>query len=192
MTSIGIAAGAAFGAPFIAPLGWVVQFLDPGQGCNNQPNILQIGAATQDGQGTNNTDWDTVDACNGTCGYLANLYSEPLYEGGASTGIYTDNTVQLAPDSGVTYNGQPLWLAQVFQNNGGCGVGDANNSNVSGCTSENEIALEWSTSAPCPWTGTPSLNGNTYGGAVCYQPAPASPAVDGCGTNNTSCAAYSG
>ena len=183
-------------AGFSAPFTLIVQMADLvfglGTNCNNQPNVFQLGAVTADGQGTNNTSWSIWDGCSGTCGGLANIYSTP-WESSApdQDAQMATQGVQLAPST-VTYDGEPLWLAQLPTD--GCGVGDGSSSNTSGCTSENWISLRWVTQAPCPWTNGMEIangTGSVEGGASwCFQPAPTSPSIPACGANNADCVAY--
>ncbi|HWJ97720.1 MAG TPA: hypothetical protein VNQ33_06135, partial [Acidimicrobiales bacterium] len=183
-------------AGFSAPFTLIVKMADVLFGlstnCNNQPNVFQLGAATADGQGTNNTSWAVFDGCSGTCGGLANVYSSP-WESSApdSDAQMSTEAVQLAPST-VMYDGQPLWLDQQPVGTG-CGVGNGSDSNTSGCTSENMISLRWLTSPPCPWTnGLEAGDGTGVQGNVswCYQDPPASPSIPSCGTDNASCLAY--
>jgi hypothetical protein len=187
-----IAAAVAFGGPFTLIVAMATNLLDFGSYCNNQPNLMQLGAVTEDGQGTSNTTWAVWDGCSGTCGGFANYYTSPWESSaGDDTANVVTNAVQLAPDSGQTYQGQPLWLAQVPIQ--GCGVGDSKDSNTSGCTSQNLISLRWTTEPACPWTnGLASYgSGNKVGGlSWCYLPAPQSPEVESCGTNNAQCLSY--
>jgi hypothetical protein len=181
---------AGFSAPFTLIVKMADVVFDLSTNCNNQPNLFQLGAVTQDGQGTNNTTWAIWDGCSGTCGGLANVYSSPWESSAPDIDASMDtDAVQLAP-SDVTYQGQPLWLAQVPT--AGCGVGDSSDSNTSGCTSQNWISLRWATEPPCPWAnGMEDGNGYVQGDVSwCYQPAPTSPAIPACGTNNADCLAY--
>ena len=180
--------------PYAAVLNMVEDVFDLSTACNNQPNIFQLGAATEDGLGVANTAWAIYDGCSGTCGGLSNLYSSPWSSSASDDeAAMAVGAVQLAPDTGVTYEGQPLWLAQVPVS-GGCGVGDASDSNTSGCTSQNVISLQWMTSAPCPMTnGMENGNGyvDSYGGvSACFSTPVTSPEIPVCGTNNAQCLPY--
>jgi hypothetical protein len=180
--------------PYAAVLNIAEDVFDLSTACNNQPNIFQLGAATQDGIGVANTAWAIYDGCSGTCGGLSNMYSSPWSSSAPDTdAAMATGAVQLAPDTGTTYQGQPLWLAQIPLP-GGCGVGDASDSNTSGCTSQNVIALRWMTSAPCPMTnGMENANGyvDSYGGvANCFDTPVPSPEIPVCGTSNALCLAY--
>lgn len=184
-------------AGFSAPFTLIVQMADLvfglGTGCNNQPNVFQLSAVTQDGQGTNSTAWAIWDGCGGTCGGLANVYSSPWESSAPNEDAQmATQGVQLAPST-VTYEGEPLWLAQMPTGDG-CGVGDGSSSNTSGCTSQNVISLRWITQAPCPWTnGMAIANGSggiDGGSSWCFQDPPTSPSIPACGTNNADCVAY--
>lgn len=184
-----IAAAQAFGGPFLFPIDFAMRFLNLGTACNNQPNVMQIAAATEDGMGTSSVNWAIWDGCNGTCGGLANAYNSPWSTTEPSPSSVVTDAVQLAPDPNYTFNGQPLWLTQ--QPVSGCGVGDASNSNTSGCTSQNVINIYWTTQPACPMATGIDVNGGMQGGnQYCYQPAPTSPEVDYCGTNNAGCPTY--
>jgi hypothetical protein len=181
---------AGFTAPFTLIVKMADVVFDLSTNCNNQPNLFQLGAVTEDGVGTNNTTWAISDGCGGTCGGLANIYSSPWESSAPNIDAMMDtDAVQLAP-SAVSYLGEPLWLAQVPT--AGCGVGDGSDSNTSGCTSENWISLRWATEPPCPWTnGMEDGNGYVQGDVSwCFQPAPTSPAIPACGTDNADCLAY--
>lgn len=185
-------ASIAFGGPFTLVVAMATNLLDVSEYCNNQPNLFQIGVVAETGEATNSTTWSAWDGCNGSCGGLANYYSSPLRSSAPTQDArVVTNAVQLAPDSAYTYNGQPLWLAQLPIQ--GCGVGNASDSNTSGCTSQNLISLRWTTSPACPWTnGYEEWNGSVIGDVSwCHQPAPTSPEVPACGTNNAGCASYS-
>lgn len=191
VVAMNIAASIAFGGPFTLIVALTTNLLDFGSYCNNQPNLMQLGAVTEDGLGTSNTTWAVWDGCGGTCGGLANYYTSPW--GSSAPNIdanVVNNAVQLAPDSGQTYQGQPLWLTQSPIQ--GCGIGDASNSNTSGCTSQNVISLRWTTEPACPWTNGLATQSGSKAGDVswCYLPAPQSPEVEACGTNNAQCLSY--
>lgn len=189
IAAIGIAVSQAFGGPFTLPVSLAANFLNLGSSCNNQPNVFQIGAVTPDGQGSSSVNWAIWDGCNGTCGGLANVYTSPWSSSDPSVSNVVNNAVQLSPDPTYTYQGQPLWLAQ--QPVSGCGVGDASNSNTSGCTSQNVINLYWTTQPPCPWTTGMNVNGGMQGGNQwCTMSAPSSPEIDYCGTGNEDCTSY--
>ena len=177
-----------FGGPFTLIVALAANLIDMGQYCNNQPNLMQLGAVVAStGQGSNSTMWAVWDG-----GGFANVYSSP-WESIAPTedAEVTTNAVQLAPDATNTYDGAPLWLAQTPI--AGCGVNNDKDSNTSGCTSENLISLRWSQEMPCPFNNgmQPSNGGAVFGdGSLCYLPAPTSPEVPSCGTNNAQCPSY--
>lgn len=181
-----------FGGPFTVFITLPVKLLETGENCNNQPNLFQIGVVSETGEASNSTTWSAYDNCGGTCGGLANYYSTPLRSSApTSSADVIKNAVQLAPDSTHRYEGQPLWIAQVPIQ--GCGVGNASDSNVSGCTSQNLISLRWTTSPACPWTnGFREYNGSVVGDVSwCFEATPPSPEVPACGTNNGQCDTYS-
>lgn len=191
VTALNIASSIAFGGPFTLVVALATNLLDLGEFCNNQPNVMQLGAVVENGQGASNTNWAVTDSCGGTCGGFSNYYTSPWQSSAPdSDADVINNAVQLAPDAEHTYQGQPLWLAQVPVQ--GCGIGNASDSNTSGCTSQNVISLRWTTEPACPWTnGYEEYNGSIVGGVSwCYLPAPTSPEVASCGTNNAECASY--
>jgi hypothetical protein len=191
VTGASIAAGIAFGGPFLLPISLITNFLLFGGGnCSSQPNVFLLAAVTGDGEGAASYNWAIWDGCNGTCGGLATVYTAPWQSSAPDVDAApASNSVQLAPDSQKTFNGQALWLGQVWT--GGCGVGDASDSNTSGCTSQNTISLRWFARPPCPWYYGMYVNGGLQGGAAfCWQSPPTSPQVDYCGTNNAGCVSY--
>jgi hypothetical protein len=182
----------AFGGPFTLIVALATNLVDVSEYCNNQPNLMQLGAVVANtGQGSNSTMWAAWDADDGTAGGFANVYSSPWSSSAPDEdALIATNAVQLAPDATYTYQGQPLWLAQTPI--AGCGIGDAGNSNTSGCTSQNLISLRWSEVMPCPYNnGMQPPDGNPVGDSSwCHQPAPTSPEVSACGTNNAQCLSY--
>lgn len=189
---LNVTASILFGGPFTLIVAMATNLINVSEYCDNQPNLFQIGIVAESGQATNATTWSAWDACNGSCGGFANYYSSPLRSSAPTIdATVVNNAVQLAPDSDNTYEGHPLWLAQVPIQ--GCGVGNASDSNTSGCTSQNLISVRWTTSAPCPWTnGYQEYNGSVVGDeSWCHQSAPTSPEVPACGTNNQDCVSYS-
>lgn len=192
VTALDTALSLVFGGPFTLVISAATDLIDVSQYCNNQPNLMQLGAVVAStGQGSNSTMWAAWDACDGGCGGFANVYSSP-WESAAPTmdANMSTQSVQLAPDSVNTYQRQPLWLAQTPIQ--GCGIGDADDANTSGCTSTNLISLRWSQVMPCPFNnGLQPAQGNVIGdGSYCYQPAPTSPEIPSCGTNNAECVSY--
>lgn len=192
VASLNAAMSLVFGGPFTLVIGVAADLIDVSEYCNNQPNLMQLGAVVgTTGQGSNSTMWAAWDADDGSGGGFANVYSSP-WSSSAPTqdASISTQSVQLAADSAYTYQGQPLWLAQTPI--AGCGIGDASNSNTSGCTSQNLISLRWSEVMPCPFNnGVQPAQGAAYGdGSLCTQPAPSSPEVSECGTNNAQCASY--
>ena len=192
VTTLDAALSVVFGGPFTLIIALATDVISVSEYCNNQPNLMQLGAVVgTTGEGANSTMWAAWDADDGTGGGFANVYSSPWKSSGPdSDASIATNAVQLAPDPAYTYQGQPLWLAQAPI--AGCGIGDASNSNTSGCTSQNLISLRWSDVMPCPWNnGMQPAQGNVIGnGSWCYQPAPTSPEVSECGTDNAQCLSY--
>ncbi|MFN8017983.1 MAG: hypothetical protein U0P45_07645 [Acidimicrobiales bacterium] len=192
LTAVATITEAGASAPFTLIVKIADQVLSLSTACNNQPNQFILAAVTQDGQGTNATTWAIDDGCSGTCGGLANVYSSPWQSSAPNSDAQmATEAVQLAPST-VTYQGQPLWLAQVPTQ--GCGVGNGSSSNTSGCTSQNWISLRWVTEPPCPWAnglelanGTDSVQGDV---SWCFQDPPTSPEIPSCGTDNAGCVAY--
>jgi hypothetical protein len=192
VTTLDAALSVVFGGPFTLPIALATDVISVSQYCNNQPNLMELGAVVgTTGEGANSTMWAAWDGCSGTCGGFANVYTSPWKSDAPNVDAdLATQAVQLAPDSNYTYQGQPLWLAQTPIQ--GCGIGDANNSSTSGCTSQNLISLRWSQQMPCPYNnGIDPAQGNVIGnGSFCYQPAPTSPEVSSCGTDNAQCVSY--
>jgi hypothetical protein len=192
VTTFDTALSLVFGGPFTLPIALATDVISVSQYCNNQPNLMQLGAVVADtGEGANSTMWAVWDGCGGTCGGFANVYTSPWESDAPNVDAeLATQAVQLAPDSNYTYEGSPLWLAQTPMQ--GCGIGDANDSNTSGCTSQNLISLRWSQEMPCPYNnGIEPAQGNVIGnGSLCYQPAPTSPEVEACGPSNAQCPSY--
>lgn len=168
-----------FLAPVLSGLAWGLWYVNKMTSCNSFPTVMNLSAYTQDGLGAISTNWNLGYESDG----LANIYSTPWN----TTDWYT-NQVQLAPDTGVTYNGQPLWLTEAEMGpNSAANCGTTSGS----VTCNNEITLAWSTSAPCPYTDGVIVNGGRQGGVGdCFLAPPTSPEVTGCGSQNSGCIAY--